>query len=125
MNGDISRANWVVPVQALTHSGSEGIVRLVACRDGSVTLHLSCAGTQGTVRLGISRAAQLSTGIWEAAGISQRWPAASTTIRPHNPGCLNYPPDSEDRPVAWGVHPHRGLPPRVDCLRASAGGRSQ
>jgi hypothetical protein len=70
VSGDVSRANWVVPVRALTRSGSEGIVRLVACRDGSVTLHLSCAGTQGTVRLDISRAAQLSTGIWEAAGTS-------------------------------------------------------
>jgi transcriptional regulator with XRE-family HTH domain len=72
VNGDISRANWVVPVQALTRADPEGVVRLAACRDGSVTLHLSCAGTQSTVRLDVSRAAQLSTGIWEAAGASQR-----------------------------------------------------
>lgn len=72
MTGDISRADWVVPVQALTHAHAEGIVRLVACRDGSVLLHLRCAGTQGAVRLDVSRAAQLSTGIWEAAGVSQR-----------------------------------------------------
>ena len=72
MTSDISRVNWVVPVQALTRAEPEGLVRLVACHDGSVTLHLSCAGTQGTVRLNVSRAAQLSTGIWEAAGISQR-----------------------------------------------------
>jgi hypothetical protein len=63
---------WVVPVQALTRADPDGIVRLVACRDGSVILHLSCAGTQGAVRLDVSRAAQLSTGIWEAAGASQQ-----------------------------------------------------
>lgn len=73
VRGDITRANWVVPVQALTRGNPEGIVRLVACRDGSVTLHVSCAGTRGTVRLEVSRAAQLSTRIWEAAGISQRF----------------------------------------------------
>ena len=71
VSGDISRAHWVVPVQALTPTDPEGVVRLVACRDGSVTLHVSCAGTRGTVRLDVSRAAQLSTGIWEAAGVSQ------------------------------------------------------
>lgn len=72
MSGDVSRANWVVPVQALARANPEGIVRLVACRDGSVTLYLSCAGARGTVRLDVSRAAQLSAGIWEAVGISQR-----------------------------------------------------
>ncbi|MBV9140057.1 MAG: helix-turn-helix transcriptional regulator [Pseudonocardiales bacterium] len=60
-------------MQALNRADPEGIVRLVACRDGSVTLHLSCAGTRGTVRLDVSRAAQLSTGMWEAAGLSQRF----------------------------------------------------
>jgi transcriptional regulator with XRE-family HTH domain len=70
--GDISRENWGVPVQGLTHTDPDGIVQLVACRDGSVILHLTCAGTQGRVRLNVSRAAQLSTGIWEAAGVSQQ-----------------------------------------------------
>jgi transcriptional regulator with XRE-family HTH domain len=72
MSGDISREHWGVPVQGLTRADPDGTVQLVACRDGSVTLHLTCAGTAGTVRLNISRAAQLSTGIWEAAGISQQ-----------------------------------------------------
>jgi transcriptional regulator with XRE-family HTH domain len=72
VGGDICRAHWVVPVQDLARANPEGIARMVACRDGSVTLHLSCAGTQLTVRLDVSRAAQLSTGIWEAAGISQQ-----------------------------------------------------
>jgi hypothetical protein len=57
--GDISRENWGVPVQGLTHTDPDGIVQLVACRDGSVILHLTCAGTQGRVRLDVSRAARL------------------------------------------------------------------
>ncbi|MGH3694888.1 MAG: helix-turn-helix domain-containing protein [Pseudonocardiaceae bacterium] len=72
VSGDISREDWRVPVQGLTRADPDGSVQLVACRDGSVTLHLSCAGTQGSVRLDVSRAAQLSTGIWEAAGASQQ-----------------------------------------------------
>jgi len=59
-------------VQALTHANPDGMARLAACRDGSMTLHLTCAGTQVGVRLDVSRAAQLSTGIWEAAGVSQQ-----------------------------------------------------
>ena len=72
MSGDISRDHWKVPVQALTRANPDGMARLAACRDGSMTLHLTCAGTQIGVRLNVSRAAQLSTGIWEAAGISQQ-----------------------------------------------------
>ncbi len=72
MSGDISRDHWKVPVQGLTRANPEGMARLAACRDGSVTLHLTCAGTQIGARLDISRAAQLSTGIWEAAGVSQQ-----------------------------------------------------
>jgi transcriptional regulator with XRE-family HTH domain len=72
MSGDISRDHWKVPVQSLTRANPDGMARLAACRDGSVTLHLTCAGTQIGARLDISRAAQLSTGIWEAAGVSQQ-----------------------------------------------------
>ncbi len=72
MSSDISRDHGKVPVQSLTRANPDGIARLVACRDGSVTLHLTCAGTQIGARLDISRAAQLSTGIWEAAGVSQQ-----------------------------------------------------
>ena len=72
VNGDISRENWAVPVQGLTRANPDGMARMVACRNGSVTLHLTCADTQDSIRLNISRAAQLSTGIWEAAGVSQQ-----------------------------------------------------
>jgi hypothetical protein len=72
VSGDISRENWVVPVRGLTCAIPDGVARMVACRDGSVALHVSCAGTQVSVRLDISRAAQLSTGLWEAAGASQQ-----------------------------------------------------
>lgn len=51
MSSDIRRENWVVPVQSLTRATPNGIAQMVACRDGSVTLHLSCAGTQVSVRL--------------------------------------------------------------------------
>ncbi|MGH3875096.1 MAG: hypothetical protein ACRDSR_26965 [Pseudonocardiaceae bacterium] len=61
-----------MPVQPLTSTDPDGTGQLVACRDGSVILHLTCAGTQGSVRLNISRPAQLSTGICEAAGVSQK-----------------------------------------------------
>ncbi|MGH3902487.1 MAG: hypothetical protein ACRDTA_30365 [Pseudonocardiaceae bacterium] len=98
MSGDISRDNWVVPVQGLTRANPDGMARLVACRDGNVTLHLSCAGTQVSVRLNISRAAQLSTGIWEAAGTSQNSPDTSATTGLHHP---SYPPEPENRPIAW------------------------
>jgi transcriptional regulator with XRE-family HTH domain len=72
VSGDISRDHWKVPVQSLTRATPDGMARLAACRDGSMTLHLTCAGTQVGVRLDVSRAAQLSTGIWEAAGVSQQ-----------------------------------------------------
>jgi transcriptional regulator with XRE-family HTH domain len=72
VSSDISRDHWKVSVQGLTCPDLDGMARLAACHDGSVTLHLTCAGTQVGVRLDISRAAQLSTGIWEAAGVSQQ-----------------------------------------------------
>jgi hypothetical protein len=72
VSGDISRENWVVPVKGLARANPDGMARMVAGRDGSVILHLTCAGTEVSVRLDISRAAQFSTGIWEAAGVSQQ-----------------------------------------------------
>ena len=112
MSGDISRENWEVPVQGLTRADPYGIVQLVACRDGSVILHLTCAGAQGSVRLNISRAAQLSTGIWEAAGVSQQLTGClgDDRLPAPRPPCL--PTGSEDPPVAWHSHSHRGVPPR-------------
>jgi Helix-turn-helix domain len=110
VSGDISREHWGVPVQGLTLADPDGIVRMVACRDGSVTLHLTCSGTQGSVRLDISRAAQLSTGIWEAAGASQLQERLGDDRPPPQPPCT--PTGSGDSPVAWRSHPHRGVPPR-------------
>jgi transcriptional regulator with XRE-family HTH domain len=72
VSDDVSREHWVMPVQSLTRADPDGIVQLAACRDGSVTLHLTRARTRVDVRLDISRAAQLSAGIWEAAGIAQQ-----------------------------------------------------
>ncbi|MGH3798561.1 MAG: helix-turn-helix domain-containing protein, partial [Pseudonocardiaceae bacterium] len=116
MNGDISQENWMVPVQALTRASPDGTVQLVACRDGSVTLHLTCAGTQGSVRLNISRAAQLSTGIWEAAGVSQQLTGRLDNDQPPPPQSPRLPTGSEGSPVAWRSDPHRGVPPRGSSL---------
>jgi transcriptional regulator with XRE-family HTH domain len=85
VNGEISREDWTVPVQGLTRTSPEGIARMVACRDGTVTLHLSCAGSLVSVKLDVSRAAQLSTGIWEAAGTSQQLTSHLDTDRPARP----------------------------------------
>ncbi len=122
MSGDISREHWMVPVHGLARADPDGIVALVACRDGSVTLHLTCAGTQGTVRLNISRAAQLSTGIWEAAGVSQQltkpldnWPSSPPPPRP-SPGSgepasnlVTTPPPIVYRPRPTAPGPRRGI----------------
>ncbi|HWR48000.1 MAG TPA: helix-turn-helix transcriptional regulator [Pseudonocardiaceae bacterium] len=118
MSGDISRANWVVPVQALARADPEGIVRLVACRDGSVTLHLSCAGTEGTVRLDISRAAQLSTGIWEAAGISQQLTSYLDDDTPARPRLPPLPARSRNPAGSLVSAP----PPGPSTLRRSPAG---
>jgi hypothetical protein len=61
-----------VPVHGLTRADPDGIVQAIARRDGTVSLHMTCGDSRATGWLDVSRAAQLSTGIWEAAGASQR-----------------------------------------------------
>ncbi len=109
VSGEISREDWRVPVQGLARADPDGILRLVACRDGSVTLHLSCASTQGGVRLDVSRAAQLSIGVWEAAGVSQQLTMRLSDSQPAPP----QPAGSGEPPVAWRSYPQQGVPPRV------------
>jgi DNA-binding Xre family transcriptional regulator len=72
VTGDLSREHWTVPVHGLTRADPDGIVQAIARRDGTVILHLTCGNSRTRVRLDVSRAAQLSTGIWEAAGASQQ-----------------------------------------------------
>ncbi len=125
MSGDISRENWGVPVRGLTRADPDGMARLVACRDGRAILHLTCAGTQIRVRLDISRTAQLSTGIWAAAGIAQQLgrpprrrpvPTTTATLTAHRIGGL-----ASRRPVGLRLRsclgdegqPDEGAPIRI------------
>lgn len=72
MSGDVGREHWAVPVQGLTRTDPDGVVQLLACRDGCVALHLTCSDRKTSVRFDVSRAAQLSTGVWEAAQLAQQ-----------------------------------------------------
>jgi hypothetical protein len=72
VTGEFSREHWIVPVHGLTHADPDGIVQAIARRDGTVILRLACGDSWTTMRLDVSRAAQLSTGIWEAAGAAQQ-----------------------------------------------------
>ncbi|MGH3916075.1 MAG: helix-turn-helix domain-containing protein [Pseudonocardiaceae bacterium] len=77
MSGDIGREHWTVPVKGMTGADSDAVdlyavVQLVACDDGSVALQLTCSGRKTRVRFDISRAAQLSAGVWEAAQVAQQ-----------------------------------------------------
>ncbi|MGH3868024.1 MAG: helix-turn-helix domain-containing protein [Pseudonocardiaceae bacterium] len=72
MTGDVSREHWIVPVHGLTSDDPDGTMQAIARRDGTVVLHLTCGDSRITGWLDVSRAAQLCTGIWEAAGASQQ-----------------------------------------------------
>lgn len=104
--GELHREHWRVPVHGLTHADPDGIVQAIARRDGAVDLHLTCGDSRTRVRLDVCRAAQLSTGIWEAAGAAQQFTASLGDDQPLPPS------GSEDLPQAWRAHPHRNTPPR-------------
>lgn len=70
--GDLRREHWAVPVHGLASGDPGGVVRAIAGPDGMVMLHLACGDFRAIVRLDVCRAAQLSTGIWEAARVSQQ-----------------------------------------------------
>jgi Helix-turn-helix len=94
-----------VPVHCLTRAEPDGVVQAIARPDGTVILHLTCGGSRTTVRLDVSRAAQLSTGIWEAAGVVQQLTGYLGGDQPPPPT------GSGARPVVWRSHPHRSAPP--------------
>jgi hypothetical protein len=83
--GDVSREHWTVPVHGLIHADPDGIVQAIARPDGTVSLHMTCGDSQTTGWLDVSRAAQLSTGIWEAAGASQRFTRYLGDDQPYHP----------------------------------------
>lgn len=110
MTGDFfSREHWRVPVHGLIPTDPDGNVETTAHRDGTVALHLTCGDSQAQVRLDVCRAAQLSTGIWEAAGAAQQL-NGDDQPPPSQP-----PHGSGDLPQAW--RPHPSAPPRERTLR--------
>ncbi|MGH3796864.1 MAG: helix-turn-helix domain-containing protein [Pseudonocardiaceae bacterium] len=83
--GNLTREHWIVPVYGLSPADSDGIVQAIARRDGTVILHLTCGHFQTKVLLDVSTAAQLSTGVWEAAGAAQQltgYPPRISSPRP-------------------------------------------
>ncbi|MGQ0777503.1 MAG: helix-turn-helix domain-containing protein [Pseudonocardiales bacterium] len=106
MTGKVSREHWIVPVCGLTQADPDGLVQAIAHPDGTVNLHLTCGDSQVMVRLDISRAAQISTGIWEAAGVAQQLTGHLGELPPQPPHV------PEDQPAIWRSHPHRKALPR-------------
>ena len=107
MTGYFSRKHWIVPVYGLTSGDPDGIMQAIAHRDGTVTLYLTCEDLQTRVRLDVCRAAQLSTGIWEAAGAAHQLTGHFGNDQPPLP----QPPNgSGDLPDAWRSHPHQSAP---------------
>jgi hypothetical protein len=108
--GELRREHWVVPVHGLTRADPGGIVQAIARSDGTVILHLACGTSRTTVRLDVCRAAQLSTGIWEAAGASQQLIGYLGDDQPLPPQPLST--RSETRPVTIGSRSPRSPSPR-------------
>ncbi len=104
VTGDVSREHWIVPVHGLTCTDPDGTVQATARRDGTVILNMTCGDARIMGWLDVSRAAQLSTGIWEAAGASQqltRHLDDQSLLPTHGSGV---------RPVAGHPHLHRKTP---------------
>ncbi|MGQ0774247.1 MAG: helix-turn-helix domain-containing protein [Pseudonocardiales bacterium] len=75
VSGDISREHWRMPVLGLRPE-ADGIIELSARADGTATLRITWDTVKGSdqciVVLDVTKAAQLSVGVWEAAGVAQR-----------------------------------------------------
>ncbi|MGH3916954.1 MAG: helix-turn-helix domain-containing protein [Pseudonocardiaceae bacterium] len=103
--GGLRREHWTVPVHGLTRADPDGIAQAIAHRDGVVVLDLTCGASRTTVWFDVSRAAQLCTGIWEAAGAAQH--LSDGRLPPSRP--LH---GSDDLPQAWRARPPRDTAPR-------------
>lgn len=110
VTGDVSREHWIVPVQGVSPADHDGIVQASARGDGTVILRLACGDWWTMMRLDVSRAAQLSTGIWEAAGAAQQLICYSGDDQLPLPQSLS--PGSKVRPVARRLHPRRSASPQ-------------
>lgn len=104
VTGEFSREHWIVPVHGFNGADRDGIAQATARRDGTVSLRLSCGNWQTTVSLDVCRAAQLCTGIWEAAGAAQRLTGYLGDDQPPPP---QPPHGPTDLPQAWRSHPNR------------------
>jgi hypothetical protein len=94
-------------MHGLACTDPDGIVQAIARRDGTVILDLICGDSRITGWLDVSRAAQLSTGIWEAAGASQQ--LTGYLGGDHPPLPLH---GSGAQPVVRRSHLHRNTPLR-------------
>jgi transcriptional regulator with XRE-family HTH domain len=102
--GDVSREHWIVPVHGLIPADLDGTVQVTARRDGTVILDLICGDSKITGWLDVCGAAQLSTGIWEAAGTSQQLTGYLGDDHPPLPAH-----GSGVRPVVRRSHLHRDI----------------
>ncbi|MGH3901658.1 MAG: helix-turn-helix domain-containing protein [Pseudonocardiaceae bacterium] len=109
VTGEVSQEHWIVPLHGLTCTDPDDVVQAIARGDGTVSLHMTCGDSRITGWLDVSRAAQLSTGIWEAAGASQQLTSYLGDDDPPLP-----PHGSGVRPVISRSHFHRDPPLRRD-----------
>jgi DNA-binding Xre family transcriptional regulator len=107
MTGDLSREHWIVPVHGLTFADPDGTVQASARRDGTVILRLACGEYWITMQLDVCRAAQLSTGIWEAAGAAQQLTSYLDDDQPPPPPSTG----SGIPPLVRRMHSHRSTSP--------------
>jgi len=105
VTGDFSRKQWIVPVYGLSGTDPDGTAQTIVRRDGTVILYLICGAAQTRVRLDASRAAQLCTGIWEAAQAAQQLT--------DSPDDHRLPPSPPDR----AGNATRTIGPRIRQLR--------
>lgn len=88
-----------------TPADSEDSAHAIAHSDGTMSLHLNCGNSQATLRLQVGQAAQLSTGIWEAATAAQR-----LTGHPGQDPPLPPPTGSAELPLTWRTPASRRAP---------------
>ncbi len=112
VTGDVSREHWTVPVSGRTRADPDGVVQAIAGRDGTVSLRVTCGDTRITVQFDVSRAAQISTGIWEAAGASQHLNGYRGDSQPPPP-----PQAPGELPAAWHSSTHHAAPRRRSYAR--------
>ncbi|MGQ0778394.1 MAG: helix-turn-helix domain-containing protein [Pseudonocardiales bacterium] len=96
VTGDLYREHWKVRVPGPTPTDPEGSAHAIAHADGTMSLHLRDGTSRTTLRLHVGQAAQLSTGIWEAATAAQH-----LTGHPNQDPPLPLPTGSAELPLTW------------------------